>query len=70
MVSLFLPGHTASWDPTNTRYAQTAIKDVFKRNLEQFKLMFKRHAFVMWYENEGMDLMEFTEAESNVTDLM
>lgn len=32
--------------------------------------MFKRRAFLMWYEGEGMDPMEFTEAESNVQDLM
>lgn len=24
----------------------------------------------MWYEGEGMDSMEFTEAESNIQDLM
>ncbi|KAG8896127.1 Tubulin beta-2 chain [Tulasnella sp. 403] len=48
----------------------TAIKDVFKRNLDQFSVMFKRRAFLMWYEGEGMDAMEFTEAESNVQDLI
>ncbi|KAG8949793.1 Tubulin beta-2 chain [Tulasnella sp. 424] len=48
----------------------TAIKDVFKRNLDQFSAMFKRKAFLMWYEMEGMDQMEFTEAESNVQDLI
>jgi len=32
--------------------------------------MFKRRAFLHWYEAEGMDQMEFTEAESNAADLM
>ncbi|KAG9010258.1 Tubulin beta-2 chain [Tulasnella sp. JGI-2019a] len=48
----------------------TSIKDVFKRSLDQFSAMFKRRAFLMWYEGEGMDPMEFTEAESNVQDLI
>ncbi|KAG8895551.1 Tubulin beta-2 chain, partial [Tulasnella sp. 408] len=48
----------------------TSIKDVFKRNLDQFSAMFKRKAFLMWYEMEGMDQMEFTEAESNIQDLI
>lgn len=32
--------------------------------------MFRRKAFVHWYGNEGMDEMEFTEAESNMNDLI
>jgi hypothetical protein len=32
--------------------------------------MFKRGAFLHWYTGEGMDEMEFTEAESNIQDLM
>jgi tubulin beta len=32
--------------------------------------MFSKKAFVHWYESEGMDTMEFTEAESNVNDLI
>merc|ERR1711862_901340 len=31
--------------------------------------MFRRKAFLHWYTGEGMDEMEFTEAESNMTDL-
>ncbi|KAF8521220.1 beta-tubulin 2 [Hysterangium stoloniferum] len=48
----------------------TAIQDLFKRNMAQFSAMFKRKAFLHWYEGEGMDQMEFTEAESNVLDLI
>merc|ERR1712083_936375 len=32
--------------------------------------MFKRKAFLHWYTGEGMDEMEFTEAESNMVDLI
>jgi len=48
----------------------TAIQDVFKRVGNQFSKMFKRKAFVHWYTNEGMEEMEFTEAESNMNDLV
>lgn len=36
----------------------------------QFSVMFKRRAFLHWYTGEGMDEMEFSEAESNALDLM
>jgi tubulin beta len=32
--------------------------------------MFRRKAFLHWYTSEGMDEMEFTEAESNMNDLI
>lgn len=48
----------------------TCMQELFKRNLDQFALMFKRRAFLHWYTGEGMDVMEFTEAESNTQDLM
>jgi tubulin beta len=32
--------------------------------------MFKRKAFLHWYTGEGMDEMEFSEAESNMSDLI
>lgn len=48
----------------------TAIMEVFKRIIEQFTLMFRRKAFLHWYTGEGMDEMEFTEAESNLNDLV
>jgi len=48
----------------------TAIQDTFKRVANQFSAMFKRKAFVHWYTQEGVDEMEFTEAESNVLDLI
>lgn len=48
----------------------TSIQEVFKRTHQQFIAMFKRSAFLHWYTGEGMDEMEFTEAESNTQDLM
>ncbi|GLH15878.1 Tubulin beta-1 chain, partial [Gryllus bimaculatus] len=48
----------------------TAIQEVFKRISEQFTAMFRRKAFLHWYTGEGMDEMEFTEAESNLCDLI
>ncbi|KAK7863188.1 hypothetical protein R5R35_003438 [Gryllus longicercus] len=48
----------------------TAIQEVFKRISEQFSAMFRRKAFLHWYTGEGMDEMEFTEADSNMTDLI
>jgi len=37
---------------------------------EYFTGMFRRKAFLHWYTGEGMDEMEFTEAESNMNDLV
>ncbi|KAF9478839.1 beta-tubulin 2 tubb2 [Pholiota conissans] len=48
----------------------TAIQELFKRTLENFSVMFKRRAFLHWYTGEGMDIMEFSEAENNTRDLI
>ena len=48
----------------------TAIQELFRRVSEQFTAMFRRKAFLHWYTGEGMDEMEFTEAESNMMDLI
>ena len=48
----------------------TAIQEMFKRISEQFTAMFQRKAFLHWYTGEGMDEMEFTEAESSLNDLV
>jgi tubulin beta len=48
----------------------TAIQELFIRIGEQFQAMFRRKAFLHWYTGEGMDEMEFTEAESNMNDLV
>ncbi|XP_072095015.1 tubulin beta-4 chain-like isoform X1 [Mobula birostris] len=48
----------------------TAIQELFRRISEQFSAMFRRKAFLHWYTGEGMDEMEFTEAECNMNDLV
>ena len=55
------------WRPP---YNTTPILELFKRISEQFTAMFRRKAFLHWYTGEGMDEMEFTEAESNMNDLV
>ncbi|KAJ7590074.1 beta-tubulin 2 [Mycena floridula] len=67
LVSVAPPGQTkAAVALANS----TAIQDLFKRNLEGFSAMFKRGAFLHWYTGEGMDPVEFQEAESNTRDLI
>jgi len=48
----------------------TSIQTIFKRISHQFNIMYRRKAFVYWYTNEGMEEMEFTEAESNIKDMI
>merc|ERR1712115_528649 len=48
----------------------TAIKGAFQRISAQFAKMYKRKAFLHWYKGEGMDEMEFQEADKNVRDLI
>ena len=48
----------------------TAIAEVFRRIYTQFNAMWRRKAFVHYYSGEGMDESEFTEAESNILDLI
>jgi len=48
----------------------TAIKALFSRFSTQFTAMFRRKAFVHWYTSEGMEELEFTEAEANMKDLI
>lgn len=48
----------------------TAIQTTFQRVGDQFRSMFKRKAFLHWYKGEGMDELEFSEAESNMADLV
>merc|ERR1712117_298426 len=48
----------------------TALKAIFQRLATQFGALFKRKAFLHWYKGEGMDEMEFQEADKNVRDLI
>ncbi|KAK2086323.1 hypothetical protein P7K49_035748 [Saguinus oedipus] len=48
----------------------TAVQELFIRDAKQFTAMFRHKAFLHWYTSEGKDEMEFTEAESNLNDLV
>uniref|UniRef100_A0A2K6QDJ9 Tubulin beta chain n=1 Tax=Rhinopithecus roxellana TaxID=61622 RepID=A0A2K6QDJ9_RHIRO len=48
----------------------TAIQELFKRVSEQFTALFRRKAFLHWYTGEGMEEIEFTQAEINIKDLV
>ena len=48
----------------------TAIQELFKRISEQFTAMFRRKAFPHWFTGKAMDELEFTEAGSNMNDLV
>jgi len=48
----------------------TAIQHVFEKTKTQFTRMFRKKAFLHWYIDEGMDELEFSEAESNINDLI
>merc|ERR1712228_388697 len=48
----------------------TALKGIFQRLATQFGAMYKRKAFLHWYKGEGVDEMEFQEADKNVRDLI
>merc|ERR1719445_2998416 len=41
----------------------TALKGIFQRLATQFGAMYRRKAFLHWYKGEGMDEMEFQEAD-------
>jgi tubulin beta len=46
------------------------MKSLFMRLTNQFGQLYKRRAFLHWYTEEGMDAMEFEEADKNVRDLV
>lgn len=48
----------------------TAIQETWSRVVDQFSVMIRRKAFLHWYTGEGMDEIEFSEAEANMHDLI
>ncbi|CAF3752924.1 unnamed protein product [Rotaria sordida] len=48
----------------------TAIEQLFKKICQQFCAMYKRKAFIHWYTAEGMDEIEFTDAENSLNDII
>ncbi|XP_053486586.1 tubulin beta chain-like isoform X10 [Ictalurus furcatus] len=64
-----IPPHGVKMAATFTAN-NTAIQELFIRLSTQFMAMFRGRRFLHWYTAEGMDEMEFTEAESNMADLV
>merc|ERR1712087_60758 len=62
------------WIPNNVKSAVCDVPPVdasmFQRLASQFSALYKRKAFLHWYKGEGMDEMEFQEADKNVVDLI
>lgn len=48
----------------------TAIQETFKVIASNFIEMYRKKAFLHWYTMEGMDEMEFSETESNLSELI
>ena len=48
----------------------TSIQEVFKRVSEQFYCMYRRKAFLQHYTVNGMNETEFSEADSDMNDLI
>jgi len=48
----------------------TSILETLQRIRQNFQSMLARKAYLHWYTGEGMDYEEFTEAESNLSDLI
>merc|ERR1712029_712240 len=68
LLSVTFHQEALRWPPPSLVTPQPSKS--FKRISEQFTAMFRRKAFPHWYTGEGMDEMEFTEAESNMNDLV
>lgn len=48
----------------------TSINEIFKRLSQQFNAMYRKKAFIHWYTCEGMDELEFCEADADASDLV
>jgi len=69
-VAGYMPGKDQSVNSCTLVANTTALKGIFQRLATQFGAMYKRKAFLHWYKGEGMDEMEFQEADKNVRDLI
>ena len=54
----------------NSIIGSTAMKEIFRRMSAEFAKSYRRKAYLHWYKYEGMDEMEFQEADKNVRDLV
>merc|ERR1719483_1644161 len=69
-VAGYMPGKPNKVNSCTLVANTTALKGIFQRLATQFGAMYKRKAFLHWYKGEGMDEMEFQEADKNVRDLI
>ena len=51
-------------------FNSTSIQEIFKPVCENFTSLFRRKAFFHWYTGEGMEEMDFIQAESDLNDLV
>merc|ERR1719245_1163130 len=65
------------WIPNNIKSAvidtppvDALMSATFVTNTTALNSMYKRKAFLHWYKGEGMDEMEFQEADKNMRDLI
>jgi tubulin beta len=62
--------------PVGCKRSATAVTngkgngEMFRGLSEKFQAMFRRKAFLHVFTTEGMDEMEFTEADSNLNDMI
>lgn len=47
----------------------TAIRQVWERLNRRFNLMYRKSAFLHWYQSEGMEMFEFAEARDDLAAL-
>merc|ERR1719493_190147 len=70
-------GTIVEWIPNNFKIGvvgtprhDTELSATVVVNTTALKAIFQRKAFLHWYKGEGMDEMEFQEADKNVRDLI
>ncbi|CAH8653104.1 unnamed protein product [Schistosoma bovis] len=66
-LHFFMPGFAPLTSRGSQQYRSLTVPELTQ---QMFTAMFRRKAFLHWYTSEGMDEMEFTEAESNMNDLV
>jgi tubulin beta len=59
------------WNMASTFIGNTtALRELFMRLGGQFKKLYGRRAFIHWYVNQGIEMIEFDEALSKMSDLV
>merc|ERR1712153_58412 len=69
-LHFFLIGFAPLTSRGSQQYRALTVPELTQQMFDAKNMMFRRKAFLHWYTGEGMDEMEFTEAESNMNDLV